>query len=63
MLWMAAGDAALLPWQPPMTREELASDVCKMLADPRATTGVGAFYRWWLSLDDLIARADGRNPK
>jgi hypothetical protein len=24
-----------------------------MLADPRAAVGVGAFYRWWLGLDDV----------
>ena len=53
VLWTAAGDAELLPWQPPTTKEELAADVRKMLADPRATVGVGAFYRWWLDLADV----------
>jgi hypothetical protein len=27
--------------------------VRRMLGDPRATAGVGAFYRWWLDLDSL----------
>jgi hypothetical protein len=26
-----------------------------MLADPRATVGVGAFYRWWLDLDNVAS--------
>ena len=53
VLWAAAEDAERLPWQPPTTREELAADVRKMLADPRAAVGVDAFFRWWLGLDGV----------
>jgi hypothetical protein len=35
------------------TAEDLAPVVRQMLADPRAGVGVGAFYRWWLDLDEI----------
>jgi hypothetical protein len=52
--------AALLWQQPPelpggdlATTADLARAVRAMLADPRASNGVGAFYRWWLDLDQV----------
>ncbi|HEX4406968.1 MAG TPA: DUF1588 domain-containing protein, partial [Polyangia bacterium] len=38
------------------TVPQLAATVRSMLADPRAASGVGAFYRWWLNLDALLTR-------
>ncbi|HEX3697126.1 MAG TPA: DUF1588 domain-containing protein [Polyangia bacterium] len=35
------------------TVEDLYGPARQILADPRATVGVGAFYRWWLKLDNL----------
>ncbi len=35
------------------TVPQLASTVREMLDDPRAASGVGAFYRWWLDLDAI----------
>ena len=53
LLWQATTDPDLLAMTPPTTLEELADDVRAMLADPRASAGVGAFFRWWLWLDDV----------
>ena len=35
------------------TTEDLANVVRQMLDDPRAAAGVGAFYWWWLDLEDV----------
>ncbi|HEY2899076.1 MAG TPA: DUF1588 domain-containing protein [Polyangia bacterium] len=35
------------------TVEDLYGPARQILADPRAAVGVGAFYRWWLGLDNL----------
>jgi Protein of unknown function (DUF1592)/Protein of unknown function (DUF1588)/Protein of unknown function (DUF1585) len=35
------------------TKKDLADAVRAMLSDGRATAGVAAFYRWWLSLDKI----------
>jgi hypothetical protein len=52
--------AAVLWQQPPdragsglATTADLANVVRVMLADERASVGVGAFYRWWLDLDQI----------
>src|SRR5579862_2300858 len=53
VLWRATTDPDLLAMTPPATVEELAADVRAMVADPRASAGVGAFFRWWLWLDQV----------
>jgi len=35
------------------TKNDLFGPIHTMLADPRAATGVGKFYRWWLNLDAI----------
>jgi Protein of unknown function (DUF1592)/Protein of unknown function (DUF1588)/Protein of unknown function (DUF1585) len=35
------------------TTADLTILIEQMLADPRAAEGVGAFYRWWLDLDEI----------
>jgi hypothetical protein len=35
------------------TTDDLYGVVRQLLADPRARKGLGAFYRWWLKLDEL----------
>jgi hypothetical protein len=37
------------------TVEQLTGAVRQMLADPRAGAGVGAFYVWWLGLEEIAA--------
>jgi hypothetical protein len=39
------------------TTGDLNGVVAQMLDDPRAAAGVGAFYRWWLGLDEVGQRA------
>ncbi|HTA18706.1 MAG TPA: DUF1588 domain-containing protein [Polyangia bacterium] len=53
VLWSVPLDGALANRAPPTTTAGLADFVRGMLADPRATTGVSAFYRWWLWLGFL----------
>jgi hypothetical protein len=53
VLWQATTDPDLLTMTPPTTLEELTADVRAMVADPRASAGVGAFFRWWLWLDEV----------
>src|SRR5262249_40629097 len=35
------------------TTDDLYGAIRQVLADPRARTGLAAFYRWWLKLDQL----------
>jgi hypothetical protein len=50
LIWNMPPDAALLA-QTPQTAADVRALATRMLADPRARVGVGAFYRWWLRLD------------
>ena len=57
-LWNAAPDAALLATvngRAPKTSDDVGKLAADMLLDARAHAGVGAFYRWWLRLDDVAA--------
>ena len=58
VLWKAPPSADLLS-QAQLghikTTDDLYGVVRQLLADPRARTGLGAFYRWWLQLDQLAA--------
>jgi hypothetical protein len=60
VLWQEAPDADLL-LQAQQGHFKYTSDlygaVHQMLVDPRAAKGVGAFYRWWLTLDQVTAVA------
>lgn len=52
VLWQTAPDAALLQRAAALrARDDVRQLALDMLGDPRARTGVGAFYRWWLWLD------------
>jgi hypothetical protein len=56
VLWRASPDSATLARAHAgefTTVAQLASAVRDMLDDPQAVAGVGAFYRWWLDLDDI----------
>ncbi len=56
LLWESAPDAALVDTADGgslATSEDVRQLAVRMLADPRATSGVGSFYRWWLNLDRL----------
>jgi hypothetical protein len=48
-------DATLAAASAVKTKQDLELMVRPMVADPRATEGVGAFFRWWLGLDDAAA--------
>jgi hypothetical protein len=53
VIWNGPPDADLLSQDSAghfTTVEDLYGPARQMLADPRATVGVGAFYRWWLDL-------------
>jgi hypothetical protein len=53
-LWSSAPDAALLSQAGQITTvADLHAIVDQMLTDPRASAGVGGFYRWWLNLTAL----------
>src|SRR4051812_29422694 len=53
-LWNSPPDAALLSQASQIrTVGDLHGIIQQMLADPRASAGVGAFYRWWLNLPAL----------
>ncbi len=52
VLWGGASDAAVIVGTP-RTNRELTASVSQLFADGRARIGLGAFYRWWLGLDDL----------
>ena len=54
VLWSSPPDPALLSEASQIgTVADLHGVVQQMLTDPRAATGVGAFYRWWLNLPAL----------
>jgi hypothetical protein len=54
VLWREQPDPAVLAAAAPLkTTQDLEPIVRQMLADPRASEGVGAFFRWWLGLDGL----------
>jgi hypothetical protein len=53
VLWNSQSDAAVIS-QYDQT-QNLSTVVNQMLNDPRAASGVGAFYRWWLNLDGIAA--------
>ncbi len=56
VLWNAAPDASLLNLANTgmiKTRDDVNQLALRMLKDPRARAGVGAFYRWWLWLDQI----------
>jgi uncharacterized protein DUF1592/uncharacterized protein DUF1588/uncharacterized protein DUF1585 len=55
VLWNSQPDAALVS-QADQT-QDLATVINQALNDPRAASGVGAFYRWWLNLDGIAATA------
>ena len=56
VLWQEAPNADLM-LQAQQGHFKYASDlygaIYQMLDDPRAAKGVGAFYRWWLTLDNV----------
>ncbi|MEA2696685.1 MAG: hypothetical protein QOI66_956 [Myxococcales bacterium] len=57
VIWNGAPDADLLSQDSAghfTTVEDLYGPARQMLADPRATVGVGAFYRWWLNLPAIV---------
>jgi hypothetical protein len=58
VLWQEAPDADLM-LQAQQGHFKYTSDlygaVHQMLVDPRAAKGVGAFYRWWLTLDHVAS--------
>jgi hypothetical protein len=52
VLWMLPLDDGLVQRAATFrTRADAEATVREMLADPRATVGVGRFFRWWLALD------------
>ena len=56
VLWSASpdGDVLVAAQQGQfMTASDLVAPIHTMLADARAATGVGKFYRWWLNLDAI----------
>jgi Protein of unknown function (DUF1588)/Protein of unknown function (DUF1592)/Protein of unknown function (DUF1585) len=54
VLWDQAPDDALAHSASHiLTSTELEGVVRALLLDPRASVGVGAFYRWWLELDEV----------
>ncbi|HVZ71092.1 MAG TPA: DUF1592 domain-containing protein [Polyangia bacterium] len=54
VLWRQEPDAGLVAQAARLSSASGFADLVRaMLADPRATIGVGAFYRWWLDLDDV----------
>ena len=58
LIWNAPPDADLLSQASAghiVTIEDLYSPARQLLADPRARTGVGAFYDWWLKLPTIDA--------
>lgn len=58
VIWDAQPDAALLAEADSgtiQTSEDVRTLALRMLKDPRARKGVGAFYRWWLKLDGIAA--------
>ncbi|HXI56742.1 MAG TPA: DUF1592 domain-containing protein [Polyangia bacterium] len=65
VLWNGAPDAALLTLidsRAVTTREDVGKLALEMLGDQRARAGVGAFYRWWLRLDDVATMRRSPDP-
>jgi hypothetical protein len=61
-LWSTTPDTALVEeLRARPTPEAVSALAGRMLRDPRARAGVGAFFRWWLLLDDLptLPKQDG----
>jgi hypothetical protein len=54
VLWRQQPDGAAVAAAADLeTKQDLEPIARQMLADPRATEGVGAFFRWWLELDSV----------
>ncbi|HET6284244.1 MAG TPA: DUF1592 domain-containing protein [Polyangia bacterium] len=56
VIWNEQPDAALTTEADSgtiATSDDVRKLALRMLADPRARAGVGAFYRWWLKLDTI----------
>jgi hypothetical protein len=64
-LWNGTPDPALLTLvdaRAIKTRRDVGKLALEMLGDERARVGVGAFYRWWLRLDDVAAMRRSSDP-
>jgi hypothetical protein len=58
VLWNTAADPAFVAQHAPgiLTRADVSALAAQMLQDPKASPPVGAFYRWWLDLNQIPLR-------